>query len=169
MRYSKGKQHEHFFFWDNGLDLLCMKRDSWREKTEIAEGFTGQGRGTVIVLNLYLHGSFWDFVAAFLRARHVPPRITISYLIRRVSTRALLCSQTETEEEQFWGSPRSQGCCLHPSMLKKGRCLVSVGLSFWLEIKLCCGLAADLDSFPAYLPKIPSVANRLFSCSLSQI
>lgn len=55
MRYSKEKQCADsffFFFRDNGLNLLCMKRDSWRERPEIAEGFTGQGRGSVIVLDL---------------------------------------------------------------------------------------------------------------------
>lgn len=42
-----------------------------------------------------MHGSFWDFVAAFLRAWHLPLHITVSYLIHKVSTRALLCSQPD--------------------------------------------------------------------------
>lgn len=48
MRYSEKKQHAHSYSRDNGLNLLGMKRDAGRERPEIAEGFTGQGRGTVI-------------------------------------------------------------------------------------------------------------------------
>lgn len=136
------KQHAHSYSRDNVLNLLCMKRDAGRGRPEIAEGFTGQGRNTVICTRS-TYGSVWGFVALTLRAWRLLPHATISYLNHRASAHVLLCRLGGVRR---WRShPRSQDLCLHPIVPKEGRCLVSVGLSFWLEIKLCCGLAADLN------------------------
>lgn len=90
MRYSAKKQRAHSYSRDNGLNLLCMKRDAERERPEIAEGFTGQGRDTVICTRS-TYGSVWGFVAVILKAWHLPPHATVSYLNHGASAHALLC------------------------------------------------------------------------------
>lgn len=134
----KKKQHSPSYSRDNGFNLLCMKRDIGRENPERAECFTGQGRDTVNCPRP-IYGSLWGFTAVIL-----PSYTTVFYLNHGASAHALLCCLGRVRRWRTILKPsRSQDFCLHPNVPEKGRCLVSVGLSFWLEMKLCSGLAAD--------------------------
>lgn len=131
---------------DNGLNLLCSKRDAGREKPEIAEGFTGQGRDTVIC-TWSTYESVWGFVGEILRAWASTP-LCRSLLPRPQSEGtcpALSSGRSQKMKNNSGATPEAKTSVSIPESFEKGRCLVSVGLSFWLEIKLCCGLAADLS------------------------
>lgn len=146
MRYSeKKKQHAHSYSRDNGLNLLCMKRDAGRARREIAEGFTGQGRDTVICTRS-TYGSAWGFVAVILRAWHLLPHAAVSYLNHRASAHALLCHLGGVRWWRTILEPSQKPRPLSPSQsAQEGQMFGFCWIRLWLEIKLCCGLAADLN------------------------